>query len=240
MMRDLLRAVNQLMEPELRGVVLRCVLLALALFATLMLVAWLLLGLLVVTGWPWLDLTLQWAGAALILLPAWFLFPATVIGMAGLFLDRVADAVEQRYYPGLPSVRETGLLESIAGSIKLALLAFGLNLLFLPVYFIPGANLILFLGLNGYLVGREYFDLVALRRHSAKEAAALRRQHSAYVFRSGVVIAAMLAIPFVNLVAPVLGAAFMIHRYRRLPDIGEDIPQKTIYAAKKSPIGYRS
>ncbi|WGF86244.1 EI24 domain-containing protein [Marinivivus vitaminiproducens] len=239
MVKDLLRAVDQLSEPALRGVVLRCVLLAIGLFGVLMVVAWLLLGLLVVTGWPWLDATLQWAGAGLILLPAWFLFPATVIGMAGLFLDRVADAVEHRYYPGLPPVREPGLLAAVAGSLKLALLAFCLNLLFLPVYFLPGANLILFLGLNGYLLGREYFELVAHRRHTARTAAVLRQRHRGYVFLAGIVIAGMLAVPFLNLIAPVLAAAFMVHRYRRLPDHNEDIAQNTIYAANKSPIGYK-
>ena len=95
-----------------------------------------------------------------------------------------------------------------------------LNLLSLPVYLlVPGINLFLFLALNGYLLGRGYFELVALRRLDAGEARRVRRRFTGRVFLGGVVIAGLFALPFVNLVAPVVATAFMLHIFEALPRV---------------------
>jgi uncharacterized protein involved in cysteine biosynthesis len=100
----------------------------------------------------------------------------------------------------------------------LSLLALLLNLIVLPIYLIfPGINLFLFLALNGYLFGRGYFEVVALRRLDAGEARAVRSRFAGRVFLGGVVIAGLFALPLVNLVAPVIATAFMLHIFEALP-----------------------
>jgi uncharacterized protein involved in cysteine biosynthesis len=87
----------------------------------------------------------------------------------------------------------------------------------LPVYLLaPGINVLLFLGLNGYLFGREYFEVVALRRLDVVGARRMRQRFGARVFIGGVVIAALFALPLVNLVAPVIATAFMVHIFQEL------------------------
>jgi uncharacterized protein involved in cysteine biosynthesis len=106
-------------------------------------------------------------------------------------------------------------VESLLGSLRLLGMGVALNLLALPLYFLPVLTLPLWLALNGYLVGREYAELVAARRLTPALAARLRRDRRLAFWLSGVVIAAMLAVPFLNLLAPVIGAAFMTQRYQR-------------------------
>jgi uncharacterized protein involved in cysteine biosynthesis len=102
--------------------------------------------------------------------------------------------------------------------LRLTGLTLLLNLLALPVYLLaPGINLFLFLALNGYLLGRGYFEVVALRRLDAGEARAVRRRFAGRIFLGGVVIAGLFALPFVNLVAPVIATAFMLHIFEALP-----------------------
>src|SRR5690606_4741546 len=90
-------------------------------------------------------------------------------------------------------------------------------LLALPFYvmliWIPFLSPVLFYGLNGYLLGREYFEAVALRRLDEGRTRVLRRARGGQVFLAGVVIAVLMTVPLVNLVAPVIATAFMVHLF---------------------------
>ena len=126
--------------------------------------------------------------------------------------------VEALDYPGLAPARGAPLFETIKATLRLMGLTLALNLLALPVYLlVPGINLFVFLALNGYLLGREYFEVVALRRLDMAGARALRNRFGARVFFGGVVIAGLFALPLVNLVAPVIATAFMVHIFEGLP-----------------------
>ena len=166
-----------------------------------------------VTGIVWLDAALGVAGSGMTVLLAWLLFPATVILIVNLFAEQVADAVELRHYPGLPPAAGLPLIESLRSSGKLVAVGIVLNLLVLPLYLLPGPNILIYLALNGYLLGREYFETVAQRRLGARAVRDARRQVRLRVWVAGAVIAMMLAIPVFNLIAPVLATAFMTHLF---------------------------
>ena len=106
--------------------------------------------------------------------------------------------------------------QSTWGAVRFAALAVALNLLVLPLYLLPGANIVLYLGLNGYLLGREYFDQVAQRRLDWRTISRLRRDNRARLWRGGVLIAALLTVPVLNLVAPVIATCFMVHLFEGL------------------------
>jgi len=125
----------------------------------------------------------------------------------------VVEAVERRHYPGLPPTRGLGVTDSARAALRLGATALLLNLIALPFYLIPGANLLIFLALNGYLLGREYFETVATRRLRPAQASAERRGASGRVWVAGVVIAALSLVPVVNLIAPVIGVTFMAHLF---------------------------
>lgn len=224
MISALSKAFAQFGDPRIRRVVWLSAGLAILILIALAVGLWLAIGWLAgLTGW--LDTLAEWAAGIGVLFLAWLLFPAAIGLTVGLFLESVADAVEARHYPRLPPVRAQSLREAISAGIKFAAIALALNLIALPFYlvllFAPPFNLILFYALNGYLLGREYFETVALRRLDERQARALRRARGGQVFLAGVIIAFLLTVPFVNLVAPVVATAFMLHLFQRMagPDM---------------------
>ena len=152
----------------------------------------------------------------------WLLFPAAVTLIMSFYLERVAAAVETADYPGRGPPRRQSVGEIASITLRLSLLTLLLNLLALPVYLlVPGINLFLFLALNGYLFGRGYFEVVALRRLDMGAARRVRSRFAGRIFLGGVVIAGLFALPLVNLVAPVIATAFMLHIFEALPRPGE-------------------
>src|SRR5918994_1602167 len=211
MIRALLLALRQLADPAVQRLLLRCVLLTLATFVVLIgAVAALLFGL-DLTGLSWLDPVLATAGSVVVLVLAWLLFPIAVGLTLGLFAEDVVELVERRHYPGLPKAPGMSLGAQIFPGVRFLMGPLPLNLIALPLYLIPGANLPIYLALNGYLLSREYFELVAGQRLPLREVARLRREQRGRLWLAGMVIAAMLLIPLFNLVAPVVAIAFMVH-----------------------------
>jgi uncharacterized protein involved in cysteine biosynthesis len=222
MLAALARAISEITQPTLRRTVLQSVALALAVFAAMWgALGWLLVRQQVFHNW-FFDTALDLLGGVAALVVTWLLFPAVATLIASFFLDRVVREIEARDYPGRPPARPQSWGEILASGVRLALAAVVLNILALPIYVLaPGINLVLFYVLNGYLLGREYFELVALRRLAPPEAAALRRRHAARVLLGGAAIAFLFTIPLVNLAAPVIGAAFMLHLFERLRRAGD-------------------
>ncbi len=153
------------------------------------------------------------AGIGLALALALLIAPITAL-IAGLFLDDVADVVEKRDYPGDPSGKAMPLGQAIIGSVQfLGVVIIG-NIVALFLLFIPGINLIAFFLVNGYLLGREFFEFAAMRFRTPAEARAFRAKHSSTVFMAGLLIACFLAIPIVNLLTPLFAAGLMVHLHK--------------------------
>ena len=165
----------------------------------------------------WAERGIDVLGGAAIVFLVWITFPGAVGIVTGFLLERVAGRIEARHYPGLPPVRVQGIGEAVRIAVNFALLGVALNLLVLPIYFfLPVINVLVFYALNGYLLGREYFELVALRRLDEASARALRRAYQGSIFLSGAMIAFLMSVPLVNLAAPVVATAFMVHLFESL------------------------
>ncbi|MGH6918507.1 MAG: EI24 domain-containing protein [Geminicoccaceae bacterium] len=216
LLKALILSIRQLSDPAIRRVLVRCVLLAVATFVLLVAAVGLGLGALDPTGLAWLDGTLAVLGSLGALVLAWLLFPIVIVVSLGLFADEVIEAVERRYYPDLPPAPGMGTAQSTWGAIRFTMVALALNLLVLPLYLLPGANVILYLALNGYLLGREYFEQVAQRRLAWRSIAQLRRSARARLWWAGVWIAGLLTVPVLNLIAPVIATCFMVHLFEGL------------------------
>ncbi|MDF1748221.1 MAG: EI24 domain-containing protein [Alphaproteobacteria bacterium] len=138
-----------------------------------------------------------------------------------IFLDSVCEAVEAKHYPERRNARSQPILEAVYGAIKFLGITILVNLIALPIYLILlvafGTGAFLFLFVNGYLVGREFFELVAARRMPMKPAQRLRKAYAAKFIVFGVLSVLLMSIPVVNLIAPVLVAAAAVHLYESLP-----------------------
>jgi len=233
MFSALAKAFGQLFDPAFRRVLLRSMVAALAVFIAVWVAAGFGLGWAgeALSGWLaaqepggfWVEVV-EWlfgaAGVVAVLVASFFLFPGVMVLAMTFLLEDVAAAVERRHYPGLPPARAQPLGEAVTAALVFAALMLLLNLLALPFYllllFVPPLNLFVFYLLNGYLLGREYFELVAARRFDATGVRRLRRKYRGRVMLAGVVIAFLLTVPIVNLVTPIVATGFMLHVFERL------------------------
>jgi uncharacterized protein involved in cysteine biosynthesis len=186
---------------------------------------WLLAAL--ISGWIGAGLTLPFIGEAdwlvsagsllVVLVASIFLMVPVASAVSGLFLDRVAQAVEDRHYSHLGPAREVTLAEAIKDTINFLgiLLLANVCALILYLIFAPIAPLI-FWALNGFLLGREYFMVAAIRRLPRLKAKELRARNMGTIWAAGVLMVIPLTIPVVNLIVPVLGAATFTHVFHNL------------------------
>lgn len=181
-------------------------------------------------AWPWFENLIpampdwtSWlglfaamaAGFILALLLAFLIAPVTAL-IAGLFIDDVAEIIEREDYSNDPIGTPMPIGRSLVYSLKfLGIVILG-NLLALMMMLIPGVNLIAFFIVNGYLLGREFFEFAAMRYRGEAGAKAFRQQYRVVVFLGGLVIAAFMAIPLLNLLTPLFAAAMMVHLHKAL------------------------
>lgn len=164
-----------------------------------------------------LHTLLSWGSAVFMLGLSVFLMVPVASAFTGLFLDEVVDAVEARHYPALPPATRQPLIDMLIDSANFFSLLIVVNVLALFLYPFAGFFApVVFWAVNGALLGREYFTLVAARRLGRTAARALRRDHRLTVWAAGTLMAAPLSVPLVNLLIPVLGAATFTHLFHKL------------------------
>jgi len=164
-----------------------------------------------------LGTLLSWGSALFMIGLSVFLMMPVASAFTGLFLEDVAQAVEERHYPALPPVPRIPLGDALVDAANFFALLIAVNALALILYAFAGPFIpVVFWLVNGLLLGREYFTLVAMRRLGRVGAKALRKRHWGKVWVAGVLMAAPLSLPLVNLLIPVLGAATFTHMFHRL------------------------
>lgn len=222
---DFLRALGQLGDRRFRAVLWRGVGLTLVLLIAVT-------GL-VVGGLRWVtpdavslplvgdlsgfDAAVSVAGVLVMMGLSVFLMVPVAAAFTGIFLDEVSDAVEARHYPALPPAPGTPLVVGLAEAGRLFALTLILNILALGLFFFIGPLApILFWAVNGFLLGREFFMQVALRRLPRAEAIALRRRYGGQIWLAGGLMVAGLNLPLANLLVPVLASASFTHTFARL------------------------
>ena len=165
----------------------------------------------------WVDNVASLAVIPVMLFASVFLMVPVASAFTGLFLDQVVDAVEAEHYPGLPPVSPVPFIDGLAQSFKFLLVLILVNAVAFLLYllFPPFAPLI-FWGINGWLLGREYATLVAQRRLGTKGAGGFIRAYRGQIWLAGGLMAMGLTVPLLNLVIPVLGVASFTHLFHRL------------------------
>ncbi len=225
------KALAQMLSPPFRKVLLKSVALALALLVLLGIGLHRLLVLLASWGEAWAQSLLgQFAHTPLVVLSwmltiaaglgvaagAIFLMPAVTGLVASFFSDEIALEVERSHYPDEPAGRPLPVTRALLEGSKTALAAIGIYLLAVPFLLVAGLGLVIFFLASALLLGREYFELAAMRHLSPVEARQLRAHHHRTVLLAGALIAGFVAIPIVNLATPLFGTALMVHVYKRL------------------------
>ena len=240
-------AVAQMFTRPLRLILLKASGLAIALLVVIGILLQRLLSWLTGAGGQWIEgtlgstahypaVTLEWLLTIAVTLGifagAIFLMPAVTSLVASFFADDIAEHVERQHYPADPPGKALPVLLAAVEGIKVALLALLVYLCVLP-FLLIGIGAVMFFLATAYLLGREYFELAAMRFHPADEAKRIRRAHRGTLFVAGMFIAAFVSIPILNLATPLFGMAFMVHMHKRLAggpkrELLEPTPRPTI------------
>ncbi|KZM50852.1 sulfate transporter family protein [Labrenzia sp. OB1] len=210
------RAMSQVFEPPFRAIFWKL----LGFTLGVLLVIWIALQGLVANfvelPYGWMDTALSvLTGIGAIFVLGFLIAPISAL-FAGFFQDEIAGIVETRDYPGDGPGTALPLAQSVGQTIKFTGVVVLGNLFALLLLLVPGVNLIAFFLVNGYLLGREFFEFAAMRFMPPAEAKAFRKARGGTVFLGGLVIAALLAVPILNLITPIFATIFMMHLFKRL------------------------
>jgi CysZ protein len=218
MFSAIFKTLNQFSEPSfwrvfVRAMIISLILLGLCIWAGLEIASFV-----PKTDIGWINWIIDQLASFGVAVALFFLFPALASLVMGLYLDRIAEAVEQRYYAADPPGVPVGVVQSMSSAGKLAGQMLLINLIALPFYivflFFPLLSIGLYYVINGYLLNREYFEMVALRHGDEAQHRQLRRQHGGRLFVGGCLIAFLFSIPILNLTTPLLGTGLMVHLFK--------------------------
>ena len=216
MLADALDSFAQIFTPPFRGVMWK----SLGLTAAILVLAGVGLDRLAVSlihvGPSWLSTVLSIVVALGLIAGIVLLAAPTVLFVASFFLDDIAAIVEREIDPYAAPGRPAPLFASVVMGLRFAVLSILVNIIVLLLTLFTGVGFVSFFLLNGYLLGREYFELAAMRHLAPAEAMALRRRYSGQVYIAGVIISGVVAVPVLNLLTPLFATAFMIRLYKRV------------------------
>lgn len=231
MLEAAFKALSQMFTPPFRSVLFKSVGLAIAFLIVVVIALFRLLEWLSGTGVVWLEVTIGPAAHGPLVVLGWLvaialgiglfagavlLMPAVTALVASFYADEIAELVERTHYPAEPPGRALPLQRAVVEGVKAALLAIAVYICAAPFLLFAGAGFVLFFLATAWLLGREYFELAAMRFRPVEEAKALRRAHQTTVFTAGLFIAGFVSIPILNLATPLFGTAFMVHIHKRL------------------------
>ncbi|MEM5581588.1 sulfate transporter family protein [Roseibium sp. AS2] len=210
------RAMSEVFEPEFRAIFWKM----LGFTLGVLLVIWIALQGLVANfvelPYGWMETALSvLTGIGAVFALGFLIAPISAL-FAGLFQDDIADIVDRKDYPGDSPGKALPFAQSVGQTLKFTGIVILGNLFALLLLLVPGVNLVAFFLVNGYLLGREFFEFAAMRFMPPAEAKAFRKARGGTVFVAGLVIAGLLAVPILNLVTPIFATIFMLHLYKHL------------------------
>ncbi len=231
MLDDVIRSIIQMFAPPLRAILWKSIGLSLALIIVVGIVLDRLIVQLIGAGGASLESTLGPQAHAPASALAWllsivtglgivagsvFLMPAVTAVVGSFFADEIGAEVERENYPADAPGRALPLWLASWEGAKTALLALVIYLCAMPLMLFLGFGAVIFFLATAYILGREYFELAAMRLRPPAEAKLMRKRHAMTVYIAGLFIAAFVSIPIVNLATPLFAMAFMVHTHKRL------------------------
>ena len=225
------KAISQILSPPMRSILWRSIGVALVLITVLAVGLQRLLSWFATYGEGWAETmlgpgfhtplnVLAWvvsiAAGLGVVLGGIFLMPAITSLVASFFVDDVADLVEREHYPAERPGIALPMGLAISEGVRTALLTILVYLIALPFVIAAGAGFLIFFIATAWLLGKQYFELAAMRFRPPVEARLMRKDNAATIFAAGLIIAAFVSIPIVNLATPLFGMAFMVHMHKLL------------------------
>ncbi len=213
MLKSAFLALGDLLSPEFRSVLLKALGLTVGLFIAVLIIVEVLISSLTHFSWPWADRLVELGTGLALIVAFFFLMSPVTAAFAGLFLDQIAEKVEERHYPWDPRGTPLPVGRAILTALQFFVVVLLVNLAVLPTVFF-GVGAVVLVTANAYLLGREYFELVAMRHMPVEEAKVMRRDNSPAIFFAGLLPAMMSLVPVVNLAVPLFATSYFTHFFK--------------------------
>ncbi len=205
-----IKALEDIFAPRIRTVLWKSIGLTVLLFIGILVGLEVLISIMAAFPWPWLETILAIATGLGLFAAFFFLMAPVTAVFAGLFLDEIAEKVEMRDYPNEPIGKPISLAIGLMISLQFGLLVLVVNLFLLPTLFF-GIGIFLMAMANAYLLGREYFTMVAMRHMPVRDAHAMRKYYMGRIFAAGLIPAGLSMIPILNILVPIFSTAYFVH-----------------------------
>lgn len=213
-------SILDLLEPDIRTILFKTVILSLFSIIMIVYMCWTLFNTHQVFDIWLLGPILSWAWGLLALIFGALLLPPITIIIGSIYSDSIVDHIEKKYYPSRLGMRQIKLSELGFSISKNFCITIIVNILLAPVYligtFFPIISFLIFYSVNGYLIGKELFETVASRHLEMKDRYLLKKQNNNKVIVGGIIMVGISTIPILNLIAAVLGIVFMTHFFHSL------------------------
>ncbi|MDG1887878.1 MAG: EI24 domain-containing protein [Alphaproteobacteria bacterium] len=213
-------SILDLLEPDIRTILFKTVILSLFSIIMIVYMCWTLFNTHQVFDIWLLGPILSWAWGLLALIFGALLLPPITIIIGSIYSDSIVDHIEKKYYPSRLGMRQIKLSELGFSISKNFCITIIVNILLAPVYligtFFPIISFLIFYSVNGYLIGKELFETVASRHLEMKDRYLLKKQNNNKVIIGGIIMVGISTIPILNLIAAVLGIVFMTHFFHSL------------------------
>ncbi|MBT4355715.1 MAG: hypothetical protein HOD13_14235 [Rhodospirillaceae bacterium] len=214
------KSILDLLEPDIRTILFKTVILSLFSIIMIVYMCWTLFNTHQVFDIWLLGPILSWAWGLLALIFGALLLPPITIIIGSIYSDSIVDHIEKKYYPSRLGMRQIKLSELGFSISKNFCITITVNILLAPLYligtFFPIISFLIFYSVNGYLIGKELFETVASRHLEMKDRYLLKKQNNSKVIIGGIIMVGISTIPILNLIAAVLGIVFMTHFFHSL------------------------
>lgn len=213
MLKAAFKALGDLFSPDFRSVLMKALGLTLALFIAVLVITEMTIASFSHFSWPWADRLVEVGTGLALLVAFFFLMSPVTAAFAGLFLDQIAEKVEERHYPLDPRGSALPMGRAIVIALQFFIVMLVVNLAVLPMVFF-GVGAFVLVAANAYLIGREYFEMVAMRHMPLEEAKQMRRENSPVIFIAALLPAFMSLVPVLNLAVPLFSTSYFTHLFK--------------------------
>lgn len=211
MLINITKTINSLLTKELRGIITQCILITLALVVCIISVSIYGIDNSTVSDSSWIESIIDWLSGIGIFIFAWCMIPVFTPLISILFVDKIATHIESYEYNNKLPLQAQKLHHSIIHDLKFTLKALLLNILILPLYFIPIVNITAYYLLNSYLLGNEFFRMINNRYKTIEETKYSYKNNRSTIIKHGLLITIIANIPLLNLITPIIASTLMVH-----------------------------
>ena len=209
----------------MRAVFLKTVSISIIVILGVTLLLWGLFDSVQIFEFSFLNKLISWAiGAILFIIASAVLGPMMIV-IGGIYSEDIAHYVEKKHYPNRVGHRFVGVAESIKTGGRLLFSSFIVNILLTPIYivggFFPIISVLIFFGVNGYLLSRELFEIVASRHFERNDRVLFWRANRGGNICIGVIIICLSAVPLLNLISAMLGVIITTHFFQYRTNTGK-------------------